>query len=111
MGAAAVTIHFKDMRIHEDVKETTERRCHDLGDEFPELTHLEVTIEPTGDGFSAGSHATGKATEVATRAKAAESGPAAIRALDKLRMQLRRVHDKRIFAQRRTAQRIRPKRA
>ncbi len=110
MSEAGVTIHFKDMGVQEDVKEATEKRCLDLGTEFPELTHLEVTIEPNGEGFWVGSHATGKATEVAAHANAAETGPAVFRSLEKLRQLLRRSHDKRIFAHRRKAQRGHPRR-
>ena len=111
MSEAVVTIHFKDMRIHRDVKEEVERRCHDLGDEFPELTHMELTLHPTHDGYEALSHATGKDTEAATHARATESGPCATRALDKLRQQLRKTHDKRIFAHRRRAHRSHPRRS
>ncbi len=111
MSEAGVTIHFKDMGVEEEVKEATARRCQELGTEFPELTHLEVTIEPDGEGFYVGSHATGKSIEVATHANAAESAPAMVRSLDKLRQQLRRSHDKRIFAHRRQAQHHHPRRA
>jgi len=110
MGEAVVTIHFKDMRVQKDVKEEVERRCHDLGDEFPELTHMELTLVPTQDGFEASSHATGKDTEAATHATALESGPCATQALDKLRQKLRKTHDKRIFAHRRRAHRTHPRR-
>ena len=47
---------------------------------------------------------------VATHADASEPGPAADRVLDKIEKQLRKVHDKRIFAPRREARRERSRR-
>ncbi len=111
MSEAVVTIHFKDMRVHQDVKEEVERRCHDLSDEFPELTRMELTLVHTHSGYEASSHALGKHTEAAAHAAASESGPCATKALDKLRLKLRKTHDKRIFAHRRRAHRSHPRRS
>jgi len=111
MGEAVVAIHFKDMHVDETVKDVLEKRCHGLSDEFPELTHLEVTLVPDGSRHAASGHATGKATEVATHAAGEEPRQAAEKVLDKLRAQLRRTHDKRIFAHRRQAHRSHPRRS
>jgi ribosome-associated translation inhibitor RaiA len=101
MSDAVVAVHFKDMAVIEGVRELVERRCTDLADEFPELTHVHVWLTPDGRGFHASLHATGRHTELATHAQAREPGHAADRVLDTVRHQLRRTHDKRRFAQRR----------
>ena len=111
MTDAIVAVHFKDMDVNAGMKEQVEARCRHLADEFPELTHLEVTLTPDGDGHHASGHATGKRTEVATHAEGGEPGQAADRLLDTLRHQLRRTHDKRIFSHRREAQRGHPRRS
>lgn len=101
MSDALVAVHFKDMSVDEVVRGTVERRCAHLADEFPELIRLDVTLTPDGRGHHASVRVTGRRTEVASHARAAEPGHAADRVLDQLRQQLRRVHEKRIFAQRR----------
>ncbi len=103
MSDAVVAVHFKDMSADDVVRGEIERRCGDLADEFPELTHVDVTLSPDGTGHHASARATGKRTELASHAQATEPGHAADRVLDQLRHQLRRVHDKRIFTQRRRA--------
>jgi ribosome-associated translation inhibitor RaiA len=61
-------------------------------------------------GFTAHGHVTGKQIDVATHAAANQMLPAAERLFTKVERQLRRVHDKRIFAKRREAQKKSPKR-
>ena len=111
MANAVVSIHFKDMPADEEVRDDLETRCQGLADEFPELTHLEVTLSPDGAGHHAAGHATGKRTELVSHAEADEPRTAADRLLDTLRGQLRRTHDKRIFSRRRAAQKKHPRRA
>ena len=53
---------------------------------------------------------TGKGTDVVTQVNASELAPAADIIFDKVERQLRKLHDKRIFSQRREAQRDRTKR-
>jgi ribosomal subunit interface protein len=101
MSDAVVAVHFKDMSVIEPVRELVERRCAELVDEFPELTHVHVTLSPDGRGHHASLHATGRRTEIAGHAQAPEAGHAADRVLDKVRHQLRRTHEKQIFAHRR----------
>jgi len=103
MSEAVVAIHFKDMSVDETVRDLVERRCADLADEFPELTHLDVTLAPDGSGHHASVHGTGKRTEVASHAQAPALGHAADLVLDQVRHQLRKVHDKHIYTQRRRA--------
>jgi ribosome-associated translation inhibitor RaiA len=103
MSDAVVAVHFKDMSVDEDVRDAVDRRCSELADEFPELTHVDVTLSPDGGGHHARVRVTGKRTDLASHAQAPAPGHAADRVLDQLRQQLRRVHEKRIFAQRRRA--------
>jgi ribosomal subunit interface protein len=105
-----VVIHFKDVPANERLRESIERRCQQLADEFREATRFELTLAPDGVGFGVHAHVTGKHTDVGTHAAASDLGPAADQVLDKVARQLRRIHDKRIFAQRREAQRDPPKR-
>ena len=106
----AVVISFKDLELNERLRETLERRCHALTSEFPEVTRVELTLHPDGDGHAAHGRATGKDTEVTTHASAVEIGVAADQVLDKLKQKLRRVHDKKIFAHRRVAKQSHPRR-
>ena len=106
----SVVIHFKDISTDEDLREALEGRCRRLSDEFHEIDRFEIGLTEDGPGYSAHGHATGKGTDVATHAHASELGPAAYQVLDKVERQLRRMHDKRIFSQRREAQRDPPKR-
>ncbi len=110
MSNAVIAVHFKDMPVTDSVRVEVEDRCRALADEFPELTHVEVTLTPDGSGHAASGRVTGRSTELATHALAPHPGHAADRLLDTLRSQLRRSHDKHIFERRRTAQRKNPKR-
>lgn len=105
----AVMLSFKDIEPDERVREIVEKRCAQLGQEFHELQRIEVTFEENGAGFAAHGHGTGKNRDVGAQAEASELLPAADRLLDKLERQLRKLHDKTIFAQRREAQRDPPK--
>lgn len=107
----AVVISFKDLEVEERLRETLERRCQALTSEFPEVTRVELTLNPDGEDMSAHGRATGKDTEVATRASASEIAVAADQVLDKLKQKLRRSHDKRIFAHRRVAKQSHPRRS
>lgn len=101
MSNAVVAVHFKDMSVIHSVRELVEGRCTELADEFPELTHLEVTLTPDGPGHHASIHASGRSTQLASHADAREPGHAADRVLDQMRHQLRREHEKRRYLQRR----------
>jgi ribosome-associated translation inhibitor RaiA len=107
----AVVISFKDLDVDEPLRENLEKRCLALTSEFPEVTRVELTLHPDGDGHSATGHATGKDTQVATRASAGEIAFAADQVLDKLKQKLRRSHDKKIFAHRREAKQSHPRRS
>lgn len=104
-----VAISFKDLAPDEDVRERAEKRCRTLAEEFPEPTHIELTLAEDGVGYSAHAHATGR-HELAASATAPELALAADRALEKLGKALRRAHDKRVFSRRREAMQGNPKR-
>jgi ribosomal subunit interface protein len=104
-----VVATFKDMPVDEELRESIEARCAEIGREFHEVTRIEVTIAEDGVGYTVHGHVTGKGIDVGAQAQASETGPAADRLLDKVERQLRTLHDKRIFIQRREAQRHPPK--
>ena len=106
----SVVLHFRDMEFDETVRESVHRRCDHLAGEFHEVSRFELTISENGAGFTVHGHATGKNTDVATHAEAEAARAASDQVLDKIERQLRRTHDKRIFARRREAQRHSPKR-
>jgi ribosome-associated translation inhibitor RaiA len=106
----AVLVHSKDLELEERVRTSIEKRCANLAEEFREVARFELSFEANGAGFIVHGHATGKNTDVASHAEASEPGPAADRVLEKIERSLRKQHDKRIFAQRRDAQRDPPKR-
>ena len=103
----SVVLHFRDLEIDEMVRDTVQRRCDHLADEFHEVNRFELTISENGTGFIAHGHATGKNTDVATHADAGAARAASDQVLDKIERQLRRVHEKRIFSRRREARRER----
>jgi len=105
-----IVVHLKDVEDEEPVRESIEKRCIRLSEEFPEVDHFELKVGADGVGFRVHGHATGKNTDIATHASATEPGPAADLVLDKIAKQLRKTHDKRIFSQRRAAQKRPPKR-
>jgi ribosomal subunit interface protein len=110
MSNPVVVVHFKDVEIDETLREAVQGRCDHLAEEFREASRFELTIEGNGTGFAVHGHATGKNTDVATHAQADNVRMASDQVLEKIERQLRKLHDKRIFAQRREAQRDPPKR-
>jgi len=107
---ARILVRFKDVDESSQLREHLEQRCHHLGDEFPELVHTELALSPNALEIAAHATARGKDTDCAAHATAPDARQAADRALDKLERELRKSHDKRIFVQRREAQRNQPKR-
>jgi ribosome-associated translation inhibitor RaiA len=106
----SVVIHFREIEPDEELKRSIEKQGLHLAEEFHEIARIEISLEANGAGFTAHGHVTGKGTDVATHAEASKLGPAADLVFHKLEPQLRKLHDKRIFAQRRKAQRDPPKR-
>jgi ribosomal subunit interface protein len=102
-----VVVAFKDIEHDEEVREAIARRCRELWAEFHEVTRVEITfLEDGGAGYSAHGHVTGKGEDVGAHATAKALMPAAEALLDKLERQLRKHHDKRIFARRRESLRM-----
>lgn len=108
--APVVVVHFKDLETDEAARESIEKRCQRLAEEFHEATRFELTLSPDGSDYTVHCHATGKKVDFSTHTTASEIAPAADSVLDKVERQLRKAHDKRIFSQRRDAQRDPPKR-
>jgi len=106
-----VVVHFKDVPHSDKVRSSIESRCKQIGQEFDEVARFEISLEPNGTDIEAHGHATGKRTNVATQATGQNLRAAADNVLDKIERQLRKHHDKRIFSQRREAQRRPAKRA
>jgi ribosomal subunit interface protein len=100
---------FKDISANEQVRELIENRCDHLAEEFHEVRRMEVTLTEDGQGFKAHGHFRTKGHDVEAHANASDLGPAADKLLDKIERQLRTLHDKKIFSQRRDAQRNPPK--
>jgi len=99
-----VVISFKDMPVHEETRDALDAGCRRLGEEFPEITRVEIAVSGDGAGHAAHGHVTGRETDVAAQAQAMDPRQAAQRLIDALERQLRKGHDKRIFVPRREAQ-------
>jgi ribosomal subunit interface protein len=106
-----VVVHFKEVPNSEKLRKSIEARCEHLASEFEEVKRFEITFAPLGTEVEAHGHATGKNTNVATQASGKNLRAAADQVLEKIERQLRKIHDKRIFAQRREAQRNPAKRS
>jgi ribosomal subunit interface protein len=105
-----VVIHFKEVKHDETQKEAIETKCQLLAKNFHEITRIEISLEQSAAGFTAHGHVAGKGIDVATQFEADQLAPAVDLVFDKIERQLRKIHDKRIFSQRRDAQRDPPKR-
>ena len=104
-----VVIRFKDVEHDETLRDDLERRTRELASEFPETTRFELSLEPDGTGFRIHGHVNGKDTQVPVHGQGADVRSAADQLFHRLRQQLRRVHDKRIFQLRKEAQKSGPK--
>jgi ribosome-associated translation inhibitor RaiA len=89
-----LVVRFKDVEHDELVREEIERRTRQIAKEFPETTRFEIS----------------KSTEVATHGDGPDLRTATDQLFHRVKHQLRRVHDKRIFQHRRAAQKASPKR-
>ena len=107
-----VLIHFKGVEPDEEVKAHLESRCRHLAEEFHETTRYELTLEVEHDKLKAHGHVTGKNTDAAAHTGHLDGLRVAGDALlEKLHTELRRLHDKRIFTQRRREQKRRAERS
>jgi len=101
----SVVIHFREVEQDEPLREFIEKKGQHLGNSFNEVSKIEISLAPNGVGFIANGHVTGKGTDIATQVEASELTPAVDSVFEKVERQLRKLHDKRIYAQRREAQR------
>ena len=106
-----VVVRFREIPNSERVRRSIEVRCQNLASEFEEVTRFEITFTPLAAEVTAQGRATGKNTNVATQASGKNLRAAADQVIEKIERQLRKSHDKRIFAQRREAQRNPAKRS
>ena len=102
---ASVVIHFGEVEHDKSLRETIEKQCQRLAEEFREITKIEISLIANSAGFETHAHVTGKGIDIATQTAASELGPSADLVFDKAERQIRKIHDKRIFAQRREARR------
>ncbi|MGH0034878.1 MAG: HPF/RaiA family ribosome-associated protein [Myxococcota bacterium] len=108
---ANIVIRFKDVEHDESAREQLEKRCSGLSQEFPETNRFELNLSTGPNEIHAQAHVTGKDIDAAAHAFAPDPRLAGERALEKLERELRRIHDKRIFAHRREARKTNPKRS
>ena len=101
----SLVIHFKEVEQDEPLRDSIQQKSQRLGSEFHEVSKIEISVALNGVGFIVNGHVTGKGTDIATQVEASELTPAVDSVFDKVERQLRKLHDKRIFAQRREAQR------
>lgn len=104
-----VVISFKDVEPDDDVRDRVDARCRALRAEFPETARFEMTLTAEGTGHTAHVRVSGRNTHLDAHGSAIDLELAAERALDKAHVQLRTVHDKRIFTRRREARKASPK--
>jgi ribosomal subunit interface protein len=106
-----VVVHFKEIPNSEKLRQSIEDRCAQLASVFGEFTRFEITFAPLGAEVEAHGRASGKNINLATQATGKNLRAAGDQVFEKLERQLRKIHDKRIFAQRREAQRKPAKRS
>ena len=106
---ASVVINFKDLPHDEALRAVIERDALHLADEFREVGRIEITLSEDAGNVTAHGHVTGRKRDVGAQAEAEQARPAADRVFDRLERQLRTLHDKRLYSQRRGARRDPPK--
>lgn len=79
--------------------------CDQLSVEFPEASSFEVSLGRTGEQFDVHVHVTGRHVSLAAKAQQRVLGEALHAAFTRTERQLRKHHDKQIFARRREVHR------
>ncbi len=95
-------IHFHDIPHSDAIRDECEQLATALREEFPEASKCEVTVTHAGEKHELHLHVTGKDIDVAAHAQARELRETVSEAFDRARRQLRKHHDKQIFARRRS---------
>ena len=95
-------IHFRDTPHSEQLRDECEGWGETLRGEFPGTTRVEVIVAHDGHAHDVHVHVAGKQVDFSSSAKSHESVLTAARnAFDKVHAQLRKHHDKQVFAPRR----------
>ena len=106
-----IEVHWRNLRTDPKTDEYLERRCLHMREEFPEADSFEISFQIEGQEIECHAHVDGKRTRLAAHSTGAQhSKQAAENALDKLEREMRKDHDKRIFGNRRKAQKSQPRR-
>ena len=100
-------IHFHDVPHSAEIKQEFERLAATLREEFPEISKLKVSLNQSRAELETHLHVTGKDLELAAQANSHEPRISLQEAFERVRRQLRKHHDKVIYARRREAQRTR----
>jgi ribosomal subunit interface protein len=98
----SLRLNFHQIPPSDTLRTECEDRVRALQEEFPETTRFEVTVAHNGTEHEAHVHLTGKDVEFAAHARGQDVRASLEEALEKARRQLRKHHDKQIFARRRT---------
>ncbi len=101
-------IRFQEVPHSKAVHRDCERLAGELQDEFPEVSRFDVSVTHDGDDRKMHLHITGKDVDLAARGQSRDTREAVMQAFDRIRKQLRRRHDKQIFAHRRSVQKSKP---
>jgi ribosomal subunit interface protein len=97
----SLRLNFHQIPTSDTLRTECEDRVRALQEEFPETTRFEVTVAHNGTEHEAHVHLTGKDVELAAHARGHDVRTSLEEALEKARRQLRKHHDKQIFARRR----------
>ena len=100
-------IRFQDVPHSKALQHECERLASELQDEFPEISRFDVSVTHDGDDREMHLHVTGKDVDLSARAQSRETREVVSQAFDRIRKQMRRPHDKQIFAHRRSVQKSR----
>jgi ribosome-associated translation inhibitor RaiA len=101
----SLLLQLEELPDAERVRSLCEERATQLRAEFPETTRVEVKVQRAGPEHETHIHVTGRELEVASRARGTDPLGSVHDAFEKARRQLRKHHDKRIYARRRDAHR------
>ena len=93
-------LHLEELSNPDPIRDTCGQWARDLESEFPHMSRLEITIRRVRADHETHVHATGKDLEVAARACDIDAKVSLHEAFEKARRQLRKHHDKQIFARR-----------
>jgi ribosomal subunit interface protein len=99
----SLRIHFRDVPHSDEIRRECEQWVDALGKEFPETSKYEVTVSHSKGEHETHVHVTGKDLELASVAQKRDLKDALTEGFERVRRQLRKHHDKKIYARRRSA--------